>query len=83
MPQEVKIALEAKSRENSRSLTAEIVARLERSLAQEDAAAAPPGDPIDPMFLAEVQKRATEWGCSKTQALIRMTLEEMSGKAGG
>lgn len=34
----------------------------------------------DPVFLAEIEKRAAEWGCSKTQALIRMTIEEVSVK---
>lgn len=58
---------------NNRSMNAEIVARLERSLAQE--ASAP--TPIDQEFLADVEKRAAEWGCSKTRALIRMTIEEI------
>lgn len=31
----------------------------------------------DPLFIAEIERRAAEWGCSKTQALIRMTIEEV------
>lgn len=34
----------------------------------------------EPEFIAEIERRAAEWGCSKTQALIRMTIEEVSAK---
>lgn len=34
----------------------------------------------DPVLMAEIEKRAAEWGCSKTRALIRMTIEEVSAK---
>lgn len=34
----------------------------------------------DPLVIAEIEKRAAEWGCSKTQALIRMTIEEIAAK---
>lgn len=38
------------------------------------------GDALSPDVLAEIERRAAEWGCSKTQALIRMTLEEVKAK---
>lgn len=34
----------------------------------------------DPEELAEISRKAAEWGCSKTRALIRMTLEEIEAK---
>lgn len=69
-----RIAEAAKS--NNRSMNAEIVARLERSLA-DDERAREPAHEIDPAFLAEIERKAKEWSCSKTKALIRMTLEEV------
>lgn len=70
-----RIAEAAKS--NNRSMNAEIVARLEESLARDDhkRSLAP-----DPEELAEIERRAAEWGISKTQALIRMTIEELEAK---
>ena len=68
-----RIAELAKS--NNRSMNAEIVARLERSLAEEGSARAP--YEIAPEELAEIERKAKEWGCSKTRALIRMTIEEV------
>lgn len=62
---------------NNRSMNAEIVARLEASLAQDAyrQSIAP-----DPEEIAEIERRAAEWGVSKTQALIRMTIEELEQK---
>lgn len=77
LPPALKQALEESAHEARRSLNAEIVARLEASLAQDarQQAYAP-----DPEELAEIERRAAEWGCSKTQALIRMTIEELEAK---
>ena len=60
-------------------MNAEIVVRLERSLADEECTQARAFD-IDPEELAEIERKAKEWGCSKSRALIRMTLEEVAAK---
>ena len=77
MPPVLKSTLEQRAKENNRSLTAEVSARLERSLADDERAKAQ-AYAIDPEELAEIERKAKEWGCSKTKALIRMTLEEVS-----
>lgn len=83
MPQEMKNTLEQRAKGNNRSLTAEVIARLAQSLAQDtgEPAFAALRDP-DPEVMAEIERRAKEWGCSKTQALIRITLEEVSAGKG-
>lgn len=76
--------LEDASKANGRSLTSEIVARLERSLAYESSALTSneraPTYEIDPEYLDEIERKAKEWGTTKTRALIRMTLEEVQRK---
>lgn len=81
MPSDLKERLELEARENSRSLTAEIVSRLERSFTASEIHAPPgPRYEVNPVELEEIEMRAAEWGCSKTQALIRMTIEELEAK---
>ena len=77
MPQELKTRLEEVAKGSNRSLTAEIMARLEESLARDDRKRSLAPDPEE---LAEIERRAAEWGCSKTQAIIRMTIEEVAAK---
>ncbi len=82
-PEGMRDRIAALAKTNNRSMNAEIVARLQQSLEQEPRPLAGDSENIDPAFLAEVEKRAAEWGCSKTRALIRMTIEEFSGQSKG
>lgn len=67
--------------EHGESLNKELVNRLERSFVPESTGQLNnPTSESDRMLIAEVEKRAAEWGCSKTQALIRMTIEEVVAK---
>lgn len=78
MPAELRDAIADAAKANNRSMNAEIVARLEQSLARESRMKVSwYADTPSPDVLAEIERRAAEWGCSKTQALIRMTLEEV------
>lgn len=81
-PEGMRERLAETAKANNRSMNAEIVARLERSLADDERAREPAYE-IDPEELAEIERKAKEWGCSKTRALIRMTLEEVEEKRGG
>lgn len=82
-PEGMRARIAELAKTNNRSMNAEIVARLQQSLEQEHRPQTADSENIDPAFLAEVEKRAAEWGCSKTRALIRMTIEEFSGQSKG
>lgn len=69
------------AKENNRSTNAEIIARLDWSFPRYTGPQASGSiDYPSPEVLAEIERKAAEWGCSKTQALIRMTLEEIRSK---
>ena len=81
IPADLKDRLVQAASDNNRSITAELVMRLERSFALDmNINPSIKLSDSDQFLVAEAKKQAAEWGCSMTQALIRMTIEELKSK---